>query len=243
MNKLSEQLKDAYLLDKPGEIERIQREIELGKIARKDPVTPTKINTLLNDESASAIKIYNFLNRSFGPDWWEWEFETLERLLWIKYGTALEDTNRDKIFAIRHVCRSDGAFADWYEFNQAALSFSGSIADFEYLRSPSPGMIINAVKTLNHIRPDRESFFSNDVIKYICVALISEGVYIPPPSLIRIIKDTMKKMVSNSEDWLSIFKRYNKFMNNNYTDVKEDTVDIQAKRLLKAESSALVYSS
>lgn len=243
MNKLSEQLRDAYLLDKPEEVRRIQKEIELKKIARQDPITPTKINTLLNDESASAIKIYDFLNRSFGDDWWEWEIDTLEQLLWIKYGTALEDTNRDKVLAIRHVCLSDGAFSDWYEFNQTALSFSGSIADFEYLRNPSPGMIINAVKTLNHIRPDRESFFSSDVIKYICIALINEGVYTPPPSLIRIIKDTMKKMVSNSENWLSVFKRYNQFTNKRYSGLKEDVVDIQAKRMLRAENSALIYSS
>jgi len=242
VNKLSQQLHDAYLLDKPEEIVRIKKEIELNKIARQDQVTPTKINTLLNDESASAIKTYDFLNRIFGEDWWEWEIETLERLLWVKYGTALEDTNRDKILAIRHVCRSDGAFSDWYEFNQTALSFSGSIADFEYLRSPSPGMVVNAVKILNHIRPDRESFFSDDVIKYMCIVLINDGVYTPPPSLIRIIKDTMKKMVSSSENWLEVFKRYNKFNNNNYSDVKEDTVDIQAKRILKTERSALAYS-
>lgn len=243
MNKLSEQLRDAYLLDKPEEVEHIQKEIELRKIARRDMVTPTKINTLLNDEKASAIKVYNFLNRSFDEDWWEWEIETLEHLLWVKYGTALEDVNRDRILAIRHVCRSDGAFSDWYEFNQVALSFAGSIADFEYLRSPSPGMIVNAVATLNHIRPDRELFFSNDVIKYMCVVFINEGIYTPPPSLIRIVKDTMKKMVSSSENWLSIFKKYSQFVNKNYTDVKESVVDIQAKRIFKAESSALIYSS
>lgn len=242
MNKLSEQLRDAILLDKPEEVERIKNEIELRKMARRDLVTPTKINTLLNDESASAIKIYDFLNRSFGADWWEWEIETIEQLLWVKYGTVLEDTNRDKVLAIRHTCLSDGAFADWYEFNQAALAFSGSIADFEFLKSPSPGMIVNAVKALNHIRPDCESFFSNEVIKYMCVVLINEGVYTPPPSLIRIIKDTMKKMVSSSENWLSVFKRYNQFSNKRYSDVKEDVVDIQAKRIFKAEKSALVYN-
>lgn len=242
MEKLSQQLYEAYLFNKPNEVERIKNEIEQTKIARNEPVTPTKINTLLNDEKSSVIKIYDFLNRAFGQDWWEYEIETIERLLWIKYGTALEDINRDKILAIRHVCRSDGAFSDWYEFNQIALSFSGSIADFEYLRSPSPGMIINAVKALNYIRPDRESFFSNDVIKYICIILINEGIYTPPPSLIKIIKDKMKEMVSNSENWIEIYRRYNKFNNGKYQSVTESFVDIQTKRILKTEKAALVYS-
>jgi len=243
LNKLSEQLRDAILLDKPEEVVRIQEEIELQKVARQATVTPTKMNTVLNDESASAIKVYDFLNRAFGQDWWEWEVETIERLLLIKYSTALEDVNRDRILAIRHVCRSDGAFSDWYEFNQVALSFSGGIADFEYLRNPSPGMVISAVATLNHIRPDRESFFSNDVVKYMCIVFINEGIYTPPPSLIRIVKDTMRKMVSSSENWLSVFKKYSQLVNKNYTDIKENVVDIQAKRIFKAEKSALVYGA
>jgi len=243
MKKLSEQLHDAYLLDNYEEVERIKGELEMRKVARSDAVTPTKINTVLNDEKSSAIKVYDFLNRAFGPDWWEWEWETIERLLWVKYGTALEEVNRDKVFAIRHVCRSDGAFSDWYEFNQVALSFSGSIADFEFLKQPSPGMVVNAVKTLNHIRPDRESFFSNDVIKYMCIVFINDGIYVPPPSLISIIKDTMKNMVSNSESWLDVYKRYNQFSNKNYSDIKENPVDIQAKRIFKTENSALIYNS
>lgn len=245
MDKLSEQLRDAIILDKPEEeVVRIKGEIERDKIARNG-ITPTKINTVLNDEKASAIKVYDFLNKAFGLDWWEWEWETIERLLWIKYGVALEDINRDKIFSIRHLCRSDGAFSDWYEFNQIALSFSGAIADFEYLRNPSPGMTVNAVHAMNHIRPDRKGVYSNDVIKYICIILINDGIYTPPPSLLFLIKEEMKKMVSVStfNHWLSIFKRYNKFKNDNYKTIDESLVDIQAKRLIKTELAASSYAA
>lgn len=246
MDKLSEQLRDSIIMDNPQRTEEIKREIaskqEIQKVAQTNTI---KINTILNDEKVSAIKIYDFLNKTLGENWWEWEFETIERLLWLKHSTALEDINRDKLFAIRHVCRSDGAFSDWFEFNQIALSFAGCIADFEYLRSISPGMVINAVQSLNHIRPDRKSNFSNDVIKYMCICLINEGVYTPPPSLVFIVKDAMKEMValSTSEKWLSILKRYNKFKNKIYSGVDESLTDIQAKRLLKAETAASAYAT
>jgi len=246
MEKLSQQLHDAIVMGDHDRVKEIKGQIVSRQEIKKEAQTNTiKINTVLNDEKASAIKIYDFLNKALGENWWEWEFETIERMLWVKYGTALEETNRDKIFAIRHVCRSDGAFFDWFEFNQVALSFSGSIADFEYLRSPSPGMVINAVKTLNHIRPDRDGVFSNDVLKYMCICLINDGVYSPPPSLVYLIKDKLKEMVdqSTSKNWLNIMRRYNKFKNKNYTEVGESVVDIQAKRLLKAEMAASQYAA
>ena len=200
-----------------------------------------KINTVLNDEKSSAKSIYDFMSSSLGVDWWELEFETIEQLLWLNYGVALEEINRDKLWAIRHVCRSDRAFHDWFEFNQVALSFSGAIADFDQVRSPSPGMTINAVKTLNHIRPDRELFFSNDVLKYICIIFKEDGLYVPPPSISNLIKETMSKMISPSTKarWNKVRERYSDIINKKNKDMKESFIDIQAKRLVKAEAAAV----
>jgi hypothetical protein len=227
------------------EIERLKVEIA----SRHRQSMPKKknrtiqINTVLNDDNSSASSVYDFLNKSLGEDWWEWEFETLEQMLWIKYGVALENINRDKVWAVRHVCRSDGSFFDWYEFNQSALSFAGSMADFEYLRSPSPGMAISAVKELNHIRPDRKSFFSNDVIKYICIILKNDGIYIPPPSIINLVQKEMESTTSKEVrgNWASIFRRYKQLING-AKNIEENLTDIQAKRLFKAESAASEYS-
>ncbi len=246
-SKLAQQLMDAYMIGDQEQVNLIKGEIDkrYNESLPKRKENVIKFNTVLNNDNSSASSIYDFLNKAFGPNWWEWEFETIEKMLWLKYGVALEDINRDKVWAIRHVCRSDNAFADWFEFNQAALSFSGCIADFDYLRSPSPGMVISAVKTLMHIRPDRRASFSNDVLKYICVLLKNEGVYIPPPSLAMLIGAEMRKMVSKnmSSEWMNILKRYQKIVNGKAKNIEENVVDIQAKRLVKAEAAALEYGS
>ena len=228
-------------------ISKIKSEID-SRFKASQPKRKTnivKLNTVLNDDNSSAISIYDFLNESLGPDWWEWEFETIERMLWVKYGVALEDINRDKVWSIRHTCRSDGAFSDWFDFNQAALSFSGCIADFDHLRSPSPGMTINAVKSLNHIRPDRRSSFSNDVLKYMCIVLKNDGIYTPPPSIINLIQTEMEKMTSieMKKKWVDIFKRYREIMDNQKKVLEDSEVDVQARRLLKAEKSAVKYGA
>jgi len=229
------------------QIDKIKQEID-SRFESSRPKKQTnviKVNTVLNDDESPASTIYDFLNKSFGPDWWEWEMETIERMLWIKYGVVLEDINRDKVWAIRHVCRSDGAFSDWFEFNQAALSFSGCIADFESLRNPSPGMVISTVKTLNYIRPDRSSFFSKDVLKYISIILKNDGLYTPPPSLFELIRSPMEEIVSTEvkNKWIDIYKSYKAILKEYPAEFNESMVNIQARRILRAENSASKYGS
>jgi hypothetical protein len=239
----SQSLLDAVMRGDDGALNLFKKAADAAQLAvsRKDE-DRFKITTLLNDEHSPAAKVYDFLNVGLGPNWWEWEIETIDRMILVKYGTALDDVNRDKVLAIRHACRSDGPFADWFEFNQAALSFAGCIADFEALRSPTPGMIIGAVKTLNHIRPDREKFYSEDVQKYICIVLVNEGVYSPPPSLEAIILEVMKSFVSKEmvEKWPAIKTRYIELIKGD-DKIDDDEITVQAKRLVKAEGSSLTY--
>jgi hypothetical protein len=246
-SNFSQNLYEAIMSGDTDEVIRIKDDLEKRALSvnPKYKESVVNFNTVLNNDQSSAKSIYKFLNKEFGNDWWEWEFETLERMLWLKFSVALEDINRDKIFAIRHLCRSDQAFFDWNEFNQICLSFSGSIADFEMIRKPSPGMVINAVKTMNFIRPERESNFGNDVIKYICILLKDDGIYLPPPSLFEILKDAFSELVSDEMKsiWKDIYKKYRLIVTNEDKNIEENEVDIQARRLLSAESSALSYGS
>jgi len=245
-SELSQRLMNAYMAGTPEDISEVKAEIaEFQKsrlTAKKENVI--RINTVLNDDHASAIRVYDFLNQALGVDWWEWEPETIEQTLFIRYGVALEDVNRDKVMAIKHLCGNDRAFSDWFEFNQLALAFSGVIADFEMLRKPTPGMIISTVKVMNYIRPDRESFFGEDVLKYMVISLIDDGIYIPPPSILLLTKKNMSELVSSDtkKEWINILKRYNQIVTGEDLEIKEDLVDIQAKRLVNAESAALTYS-
>jgi len=244
-SKLSERLMNAYMGGTPEDIEAVKAEIEAEQKARLAPKKENiiELNTVLNDEYASPIVVYDFLNKSLGEDWWEWEIETIDKMLWIKYSTVLTDTNRDRVLAIRHLCRSDGAFSDWFEFNQLCLSFCGAIADFDAIREPSPGMVIATVKAMNYMRPDRESFFGEEVLKYICCLLRDHGIFIPPPSIMFLIIKYMKEMISDKmkAKWIDILKRYNEIINEQDSDVKENEIDIQAKRLVNAEAAAVVY--
>ena len=241
-SQLSTKLMNAYMSGTSKDVSDVQAEIASYHTVKKKNVRA--INTILNDDQASAISVYDFMNKAFGVDWHTWEIETIEQVLFINYGIALEEVNRDKLLAIRHLCNSDKAFHDWFEFNQLALSFAGAIADFEMLRAPSPGMVISAVRAMSYIRPDVKSF-GDDTLKYMCIILIDEGLYAPPPSILALIKKSMMGLVSDDmkSDWINILKRYNEIVTKKNTEIKENVIDIQAKRLVNAEAAALTYSN
>jgi hypothetical protein len=245
--KLSQALYDATIIGDVEEADRIRGQIDarLKSSFPKPKENVIKFNTVLNDARSSPRSIYNFMNKELGEDWWQWEIETIDRVLWLKFGLTPDGGNRDKVLAIRHLCNSDQPFWDWYEFNQLALSFSGSIADFEMLKKPSPGMIINAVKTMNYIRPDRNGEFGNDVIRYICVALKDDGVYVPPPSLYKLIVEKFSTMISDEikNTWKTVYQKYQHIIKNKGADISEDLHDIQARRIFSAEAAALSYGS
>ena len=246
-NTIAQSLYEATMVGNIFEAAQLKEEIEKRSEALfpKSKTNVINFNTVLNDDNSSSISIYMFLTKEFGDSWWEWETETLERMLWLKFSIALEDVNRDKVFAIRHICRSDQAFWDWHEFNQLALAFSGSLADFEMIRKPSPGMVINAVKTMNFIRPERNSNFGNDTTKYICIVLKDDGIYCPPPSLSFIITKEFSEMISDDikNIWKDIYNKYESLVNSKSKDIEDSIVDIQARRILSAEAAALSYGS
>jgi len=247
MQKLSTALYDAEISGNTEEADKLRSEINdrFHASTPKAKEAVVDFNTILNNDKASVKRIYDFMNKGFGNDWWEWETETIDHVLWIHYAVALEGVNREKLFAIRHLCNNDRPFSDWYEYNQCALAFAGAMADFECLKKPSPGMVINAIHMMNYIRPDRESKFGGDVIRYICICLVDDALYISPPSIAPLIQERMIQVVFPEMQslWPKIIEKYNKLITSQKMEYGETTIDIQAKRLFLAEASAVTYGS
>ena len=233
-NKYSEALQDAYML---GDLERIA---ELKALIAKEH-TPVKTkkptivygNNILNNNDAPVTKIYDFLNSKYGKAWVNDEYETLDKLLWTDYGVVLDGVNRDKVHALRHLSNSFNPYIDWYEFNQVALALGGAMADFEVLRRPSPGMLINAVKVMVVMKGDEE--FGSDVLDYIAICLINEGISTPPPTIARLIAASMHKFTKQSASWAEVGGRFDE------RAIDESIAGIQAKRLIVAEEAARKY--
>jgi hypothetical protein len=242
--KLSDRLQDAYMLGNQELIGQLKQEVQdkAAGLQKKIAVTPLMVNTVFNNDNSSAIKIYEFLNSTFGEDWWELEFETIERLLWIKYGVALDDANRDKIFGLKHLCNSNRPWLDFYEFDIVALSTNGFIADFEILRMPTRATILSTIKTMNYLRPEEP--FSREIKKFISIVFIMDGCIIPPLEILDLVGDEFETLISKENRllWPDIYKRYEEVIKSKNFNLSEELIDIQVLRLMNSEKASLEYS-
>lgn len=241
MSRVAHEYYDAVMSGDTVSAERLKADLDHHtKLAQThSTITPAAINTVLGDDRTPALIIYNFLNEKYGADtWWEWEIETIEQDLWKEYGLVLNDVMADKIQAIKYLLNSQRPFLDYYYFNNLACAFCGSIADFTTIKSPSPGMAIATMRTMQQIRP--AELFSRDVKKYVSLLMINEGVYVPPPSIAEIIREEFEVLVSEEtrKMWPDILKKASEMLNEKEYGDDETTVGIQARRLLVAEHSS-----
>ena len=240
MNKTAREYYDAVMSGNSEDAERLKSELngQVKLAQRSNSVSPTAVNTLLGDDKTPALYVYNFLNDKYKDHWWEWEIETIEQDLWKDYGLVFTDSMADKVQAVKLLVNSQRPFLDWWYFNQLSNAFCGTIADFTSIKSPSPGMAIATMKTMHAIRPEEN--FSRDVKKYVCLLLIHEGIYTPPPSVSDILMEEFEDLVSKEtrDGWQVTLQKASDMINDKEYGESDDPINIQARRLLVAEHAA-----
>ena len=242
LSDLNKQYLDAMMMGNKELAASLKEQLD-ANLDKKRVFSRTSViqaNTILNDDNAKVKDINDYLDKTFGEVWVEWEIETLERMLWLRSGTTLSDINADKIQALKSLFNSEEAWLDWYIFNQVAVALGGAIADFTIVKAPSNGMAVAAMKLMSELRP--EVPFSLEVKKYVCLLLIHEGVYTPPPSIKLIIEEEFARLVSpeSREKWMDVLKKMFMILRGN-TNTNEEASDIQARRLTVLEMASERY--
>jgi len=242
---LGQQIFDAILRGDSAEAERIKDEIEANQQKINEAYSSRNRGDIaliqshiINNPGTPTPQVYDYLEKEVNDDWWEWELDTIFKIVEDKIKTKLHPVMRDKISALRHLCNRAESFDDWYMFNQLALSFSGS--DFENVKFASPGAVINAVKVMNYVRPEMDADFGDEVIKFIIVVLKNDGIYTPPPSVMHYIGREMAHMVDKDTVrlWVDAHK---KLSEGNFEDDSPES--IQAMRMYRAEKASDRYFS
>jgi hypothetical protein len=231
--KIQNEYYNAILMGDKERVSQLKEEMEKKATPRK--ISPIVINTILGDDDSTPIAIYNFLNEKFKDQWWDWEIETIEKTLWTEYGLVMSDRMAEKIQAIKFVINNQRSMMDWWYFNQAANSITGSPADFTSIKSPSPGMAIAAMRVMKAIRPEED--FSRDVKKYVCLILIDDGVYTPPPSVPELAEE-MEGLVADKTIWPKVLEKMTTIIDKEDLGEEDNPIDIQARRLLIVERAA-----
>lgn len=138
---------------------------------------------------AHPIVLDFLLLQKYGPEWVEWEPETLEHHIPTDFSTpTVSDLNMSKIQACKTLHLVDSFWQRWEVFVWCAMSFNSVFPDFEVMQVPTVAQAMVAVDIANRIRSDVE--FSLEVRTFLDTLHRYDGVLVPLPPLDFVSVDT-----------------------------------------------------
>ena len=149
---------------------------------------------MLNLEIAHPVPVEVLLLDAFGPDFWEWEIETLRVELQRTFRASPPQFNMDCIQALRTIHMSNAWYQDWVLFEKTVAGLNNVPVSFQHGQKPTMGQLMAAVEAINEIRPVD---FSLEVQLYSAAVVLDDGAY-PVPALLSYCAEHVSKTEPNS---------------------------------------------
>jgi len=142
-------------------------------------------DVMLNTEHAHPVPTEVLLLDAFGPEFWEWEVETLRIELQQTFRASPPQHNMDCIQALRTIHISNAWFHDWMLFEKVVAALNNEPVSFQNGQKPTLGQLMAAVDAINAIRPVD---FSQEISLYTAAVILDDGAY-PVPEVLSFCKD------------------------------------------------------
>lgn len=176
---------DADLSLKPIRLARsISKGIDNPKKALGKLLVNAVINTATSEElnkqsELTALNLYRFLNEHYERRWWDWEPETIWKMLQNDHfneGTPSE--LKDAVMALQVSVNTFAPFEHWNIFEKIGHALNFNHVDFGVLQPLEVNEAALAIGVLAKIRPDTQ--YDSEVLAYIATCAKMAGmVYLP----------------------------------------------------------------
>jgi len=142
-----------------------------------------KESNILQEHDAHPLILDLYITKKMGPEWWEWEPETLREMLQRDFpNQSISQINWNKLQAVRTVHVSPGfVFDEWECFLPVITALNNVIPDFDVLQVPTPARLYAGVGMLRMLDPEED--FSAEIKKWVAAALLFDGIYFAPGEL------------------------------------------------------------
>ena len=153
----------------------------------RSPQEPSAVTSknLWNHPDTHPVVLDLLVLRAYGPEWLEWEPETLlVRVPETFRVPLLSDLNLSKLQACRVLHMVDTFWKQWEIFAACLAPFNNEFPDFEVMRAPTVAQCLVAVDIANRIRVDAD--WSDEVKAYIQAVYEHDGIYLalPPADMV-----------------------------------------------------------
>jgi hypothetical protein len=198
-------------------------------VAAAAPADTVTAKNLWRHPDAHPIALDFLLVRKYGPEWIEWEPETLQLVIPVDFSTpTLSDLNLSKLQACRTVHLVDTFWQQWEVFLACAMPFNSQFPDFRVMQVPTVAQVLVAVDIAHRIRDDVA--WSNELKEYVATIYRHDGIFLPLPPA-----DFVTLEAPEEIDQKALAARWNEVRSTGKAPIGETHMDEQLRRLLAAD--------
>jgi hypothetical protein len=146
--------------------------------------------SLLTHYGSHPLVLDLYFLKSFGPEYYTWEPETLwSEVLRISGAPNISEVNRNRIQAVRTVHLTSTVFERWEVFEKVVMALNGVIPRFDMMQKPDLGQLLLGVGSILKLRSGK---FSDEIARYVAAALQTDGI-VYAPALLKFCNVHLKK--------------------------------------------------
>lgn len=177
--------KEQELLRRLQEVDRkpmgpVSRGVEKN-VSKDDPdfSKPVSIRNLFFHHDAHPVVLDFALLKTFGPEWYSWEPETIWASIKETFKTEISELTRAKVQTIKTIHVSDLTWSSWIVFEKVIQGLNNNVPRFDIMQAPTMEQLYVGIDILDDLRKED---FEPEVKLYIAAAALNEDVcFVPPP--------------------------------------------------------------
>jgi hypothetical protein len=181
-----------------------QTETAQGAAATKSSVKPeapaTKLAliNIFQHPDAHPYVLDLLLLRKYGPDWMEWEPETVRLHIEHDFPTkGVSDLAMSKLNAMKTLHYVGMYWTNWEVFLACTMPLNNLFPDFVHMQVPTVAQCAISVETANRVRDDVQ--WSDELKAYLATVCKFDGIFCPPEPLDFVTVDASEYIVDCEE--------------------------------------------
>lgn len=186
-------------------------------------VGPKNASSAFQHRLSHPLLLELLLLKEFGPEYLEWEPETLWTELAHTYGQAPSASVKSKVQSVRACQVSDAPYLEWEAFEKVCRGYGGSRVRFDFHQPPKPENAAAFVHGLGLIRENVK--VSDEVFRYLAAVLNDAGMVYAPSVLEPANKYLLHWVDKKDQDEVRA-----RVKNNDVPDAIGDAIDLQVAK-------------
>lgn len=213
-------------------LEESTQGVDESSEADKSPLPPPTLINLFQHPDAHPYVLDLALLRCYGPEWLEWERETLEHQVLLDFPTRdISDLNMTKLQAIKALHLVDTFWQDWEVFVPITMAMNNMFPDFKVMQVPTVAQCAVAVDIAERMRGSIA--WSDEMKAYLEVVHRHDGIFCAVEPLSFVEVDSEDYPVDCEE----VAKRWPEVRRARKAPTDDSTISEQLRRLLDIQEA------